>query len=89
MPPWQKGRYGSAIGRAVHAVLQTVDLATGQGLAEAGAAQAAAEGVLGREGVIEAFCRGAQAGGPPHGPDICRQCSSSNGSPKQVNTSSS
>jgi hypothetical protein len=49
LPPWQKGRYVSAIGRAVHAVLQTVDLATGQGLAEAGAAQAAAEGVLGRE----------------------------------------
>ncbi len=26
LPPWQKGRYGSAIGRAVHAVLQSVDL---------------------------------------------------------------
>jgi ATP-dependent exoDNAse (exonuclease V) beta subunit len=59
LPPWQKGRYGSAIGRAVHAVLQTVDLATGDGLGEACAAQAAAEGVLGREGVIEAFCRSA------------------------------
>ena len=35
LPPWQKGRYGSAIGRAVHAVLQTVDLSTGRGLAEA------------------------------------------------------
>ena len=57
LPPWQKGRYGSAMGRAVHAVLQTVDLSTGAGLAEAAAAQAAAEGVLGREGVIEAFCR--------------------------------
>jgi ATP-dependent helicase/nuclease subunit A len=61
LSPWQKGRYGSAIGRAVHAVLQTVDLATGLGLAEAGAAQAAAEGMLGREGVIEAFCRSALA----------------------------
>jgi ATP-dependent exoDNAse (exonuclease V) beta subunit len=59
LPPWQKGRYGSAIGRAVHAVLQGVDLVTGDGLAEAAAAQAAAEGVLGREGVIEAFCRSA------------------------------
>jgi ATP-dependent exoDNAse (exonuclease V) beta subunit len=57
LPPWQKGRYGSAIGRAVHAVLQTVDLSTGSGLAPACAAQAAAEGVLGSEGVIEAFCR--------------------------------
>ena len=26
LPPWNKGRYGTAIGRAVHAVLQTVDL---------------------------------------------------------------
>ena len=34
LPPWNKGRYGTAIGRAVHAVLQTVDLATGAGLAE-------------------------------------------------------
>ena len=32
LPPWNKGRYGTAIGRAVHAVLQTVDLATGAGL---------------------------------------------------------
>src|SRR5262249_39741993 len=50
LPPWQKGRYGTAVGRAVHAVLQTVELASGAGLAEAAAAQAAAEGVLGREG---------------------------------------
>jgi ATP-dependent helicase/nuclease subunit A len=61
LPPWQKGRYGSAIGRAVHAVLQSVDLITGAGLAEAAAAQAAAEGVLGREDVIERFCRSALA----------------------------
>ena len=31
-PPWRRGRAGTAIGRAVHAVLQTVDLATGGGL---------------------------------------------------------
>jgi ATP-dependent helicase/nuclease subunit A len=59
LPPWQKGRYGSAIGRAVHAVLQSVDLLTGQGLPEACAAQAAAEGVLGQEDVIQAFCQSA------------------------------
>ena len=59
LPPWQKGRYGTAIGRAVHGVLQTVDLVTGDGLVEACAAQAAAEGVLGREDVIEALCRAA------------------------------
>ncbi|MGQ0519783.1 MAG: UvrD-helicase domain-containing protein [Actinomycetota bacterium] len=59
LPPWQKGRYGSAVGRAVHAVLQTIDLTTGDGLRAAAAAQAAAEGVLGREGAIEALCRSA------------------------------
>jgi len=52
LPPWNKGRYGTAVGRAVHAVLQTVDLATGDGLIETAAAQAAAEGIIGREDVI-------------------------------------
>jgi ATP-dependent helicase/nuclease subunit A len=61
LPPWQKGRYGSAVGRAVHAVLQAVDLSTGDGLRAAAAAQAAAEGILGREAVIEALCRSALA----------------------------
>ncbi|MDQ3431750.1 MAG: UvrD-helicase domain-containing protein, partial [Actinomycetota bacterium] len=32
LPPWNKGRYGSAIGRAVHGALQTVDLSTGAGV---------------------------------------------------------
>jgi ATP-dependent helicase/nuclease subunit A len=49
LPPWQKGRYGTAIGRAVHGVLQTIDLSNGRGIAEAVAAQAAAEGVSGHE----------------------------------------
>jgi ATP-dependent exoDNAse (exonuclease V) beta subunit len=49
LPPWQKGRYGTAIGRAVHGVLQTIDLSSGAGIAEAVAAQAAAEGVSGHE----------------------------------------
>ncbi len=52
LPPWSKGRYGSAIGRAVHAVLQAVDLASGEGLAGAVAAQAIAEGVVGQETVV-------------------------------------
>ena len=60
-PPWHKGRYGTAIGRAVHAVLQTIDLRSGAGLDEAVAAQAAAEGVLGREGTIAALTRSALA----------------------------
>jgi ATP-dependent exoDNAse (exonuclease V) beta subunit len=63
LPPWQKGRYGSAIGRAVHAVLQSIDLVSGDGLVEASLAQAAAEGVLGKEDVIQRFCRSALASG--------------------------
>lgn len=59
LPPWQKGRYGSAIGRAVHGVLQTIDLATGTGLTAACGAQAAAEGVLGKEDVIRALAQAA------------------------------
>ncbi len=61
LPPWQKGRYGTAIGRAVHGVLQTIDLATGAGLAEAAAGQAAAEGVLGREDEVARLARDALA----------------------------
>ena len=53
LPPWQKGRYGTAVGRAVHGVLQVVDLASGAGLANAAAAQAAAEGVANRQDVVE------------------------------------
>jgi ATP-dependent exoDNAse (exonuclease V) beta subunit len=45
LPFWNKGRYGTAIGRAVHGVLQAVDLATGAGLGDAVASQALAEGV--------------------------------------------
>ena len=59
LAPWLKGRYGTSIGRAVHAVLQTVDLATGGGLRAAAAAQAAAEGVIGREGDVEQLARAA------------------------------
>ncbi len=59
LPPWNKGRYGTAVGRAVHAVLQTVDLATGEGIEATAAAQAAAEGVIGREEQIAALARSA------------------------------
>jgi ATP-dependent helicase/nuclease subunit A len=45
LPPWLKGRYGTAVGRAVHGVLQTIDLASGTGLEEALAAQCEAEAV--------------------------------------------
>jgi hypothetical protein len=57
LPPWNKGRYGTALGRAVHAVLQTVDLATGTGIDDAAAAQAAAEGIIGCEADVAARAR--------------------------------
>ncbi len=60
-PPWQRGRYGTAIGRAVHAVLQTIDLRSGDGLEAAAAAQASAEGVEGREATIRALAASAVA----------------------------
>jgi ATP-dependent exoDNAse (exonuclease V) beta subunit len=59
LPPWTKGRYGSAIGRAVHGVLQTVDLATGEGLEDAVASQCVAEGVTEHAEVVRALARSA------------------------------
>jgi ATP-dependent exoDNAse (exonuclease V) beta subunit len=61
LPPWSKGRYGSAIGRAVHAVLQVIDLLSGDGVAEAVAAQALAEGVLGHEALVRSLVDSALA----------------------------
>ncbi|MFI5706260.1 UvrD-helicase domain-containing protein [Kribbella sp. NPDC051620] len=59
LPPWSKGRYGTAIGRAVHGVLQVVDLATGAGLEAAVAAQCLAEGVVEYADVVTALVRSA------------------------------
>jgi len=59
VPRRRTGGDGAAIGSAVHAVLQTVDLDTGARLAEASAAAAATEGVRSRTGLIEALCRSA------------------------------
>ena len=58
-PPWRRGRAGTAIGRAVHSVLQTIDLAAGDGLQETARAQAAAEGVADRASEIERLARAA------------------------------
>lgn len=55
--PWRRGRAGTSVGRAVHAVLQSIDLATGDGLEERARAQAAAEGIPGREGEIARLAR--------------------------------
>jgi hypothetical protein len=48
--PWMTARTGSAFGRAVHAVLQSVDLDTGAGIDALAEAQARAEG-LGGDGL--------------------------------------
>ena len=59
LPPWQRGRYGTAIGRAVHAVLQDADLVTGSNIDELAAAQCAAEGIFGLEARVAALSRSA------------------------------
>ena len=43
--PYRRGRGGTNVGRAVHAVLQSIDLLTGEGLEEICRAQAEAEGI--------------------------------------------
>ncbi len=55
--PWRRGRAGTSVGRAVHAVLQSIDLASGSGIAERARAQAAAEGIPGREQDIVRLCQ--------------------------------
>jgi ATP-dependent helicase/nuclease subunit A len=59
LPPWAKGRYGTAVGRAVHAVLQSVDLAGGEGLEDLAAAMAIAEGVAEHVGAVTDMARSA------------------------------
>ena len=55
--PWRRGRAGTSVGRAVHAVLQSIDLATGEGLEHRARAQAVAEGVPDRETEIVRLAR--------------------------------
>ena len=57
--PWRRGRGGTNVGRAVHAVLQTIDLATGDGIEETARAQAYAEGIPGRIDDIIRFSKAA------------------------------
>ena len=59
LPPWLKGRYGTAVGRAVHGVLQTIDLGRGTGLATAVAAQCEAEAIPERAVDVEHLVRAA------------------------------
>ena len=55
--PWRRGRAGTSVGRAVHAVLQSIDLATGEGAEHRARAQAVAEGVPDREEEIARLAR--------------------------------
>ncbi len=60
-PPWQRGRYGTSIGRAVHGVLQFCDLDDGHDIATLAKAQCAAEGVIGLDEQVAALARSAIA----------------------------
>ncbi len=57
--PSRRGRGGAPLGRAVHAVLQTIDLATGAGIADTARAQATAEGIPQMQSEIEDLAQAA------------------------------
>ncbi|HVB94575.1 MAG TPA: UvrD-helicase domain-containing protein [Acidimicrobiales bacterium] len=59
LPPWRRGRAGTSIGRAVHAVLQTVDLASGLEVDRLAETQAVAEGIDSRAREIARLVRAA------------------------------
>jgi ATP-dependent helicase/nuclease subunit A len=61
LPPWQRGRYGTAVGRAVHAVLQHADLRTGEDIDAQASAQCAAEGIIGMDQTVAQLARSALA----------------------------
>ncbi|MCH1867424.1 exodeoxyribonuclease V subunit beta [Nocardioides sp. CFH 31398] len=63
LPPWTKGRYGSAVGRAVHGVLQMVDLRTGAGLPDAVQSQVIAEGIPDLGAVVTKLAEAALSSG--------------------------
>ena len=50
--PWRKGRAGTDVGSAVHAVLQDADLESGEGIAELAGKQATAHQVSGHAGEV-------------------------------------
>ena len=57
--PWRKGRAGTSVGRAVHAVLQSVDLSDGAEIDDRARAQAVAEGVQERVADVARWSRAA------------------------------
>ncbi|MGH9048541.1 MAG: UvrD-helicase domain-containing protein [Acidimicrobiia bacterium] len=56
-PSWRRGRGGTAVGRAVHGTLQSIDLATGDGLEATALAQARAEDIPGHEREVRELVR--------------------------------
>ncbi|WP_158412204.1 UvrD-helicase domain-containing protein [Ilumatobacter nonamiensis] len=59
LPPWQRGRYGTSIGRAVHGTLQFCDLASGDDIDDLALSQCAAESILGLDRTVAALARSA------------------------------
>jgi ATP-dependent helicase/nuclease subunit A len=59
LPPWQRGRYGTSIGRAVHGTLQFCDLSTGDDIEDLARSQCAAESILGLDRTVAALARSA------------------------------
>ncbi len=59
--PWRRGRAGTALGMAVHAVMQSIDLDTGDGIDDQARVQASAEGIPHLEKEITKLCRRAVA----------------------------
>ena len=60
----RRGRAATSLGRAVHAVLQAIDLATGEGVEDLSRAQAAAEGIPDRAAEVAALARAAWGSEP-------------------------
>jgi ATP-dependent helicase/nuclease subunit A len=58
-PPWQRGRYGTAIGRAVHGTLQFCNLAAGADIDDLARSQCAAESIIGLDRTVAALARSA------------------------------
>jgi len=61
---FRRGKGGTSMGRAVHAVLQAIDLGTQEGLDNTARAQAAAEGIANRAGDVARLARQACQSGP-------------------------
>ena len=59
--PGRRGRGATSVGKAVHGVLQSIDLLTGEGISGLVAAQAVTEGVTASHSDIESFVQSALA----------------------------